>query len=106
MIDPSTFFNIIEFAFNAYNGFGEYKWPIILVAMIGYVYLSTKSIIAGVVAILITFALVGGTTVYNIFTPVPMVSSLMAIITVIGLVSLVLAVLLKKEGFYSAFVKE
>lgn len=102
MINPSDIFNIIEFSFNAYDGLHEFKWPLILVAMIGYVYLGVKSITATVAAILLTFVLVGA----SVWAGVPDISSFMAIITVIGLACLVLAVLLKKEGVYSGYIKE
>jgi hypothetical protein len=102
-IVPSDFFNIINWAMSAYDGFGVYKYPLIIIGILGYAYMATKSIALFVVAVIVTFALFSPVA---LFTDVPEISMLFSIITVIGIVSLLMAVLFKKEGFLSSFVKE
>jgi len=102
MIDPHDFFNIINWAVSAYDGFGVYKYPILIIGILGYVYMATKSITLFVVAVIVTFAMFGT----GVLADVPEISMLMSVITVIGIASLLMAALLKKEGFMSSFVKE
>ena len=102
MIDPAHFFNIINWAMSAYDGFGVYKYPILIIGILGYVYMATKSITLFVVAVIVTFAMFGT----GVLAEVPEISMLFSVISVIGIASLLLAALLKKEGFISSFVKE
>lgn len=101
-IVPSDFFNIINWAMSAYDGLGEYKYPLIIIGILGYVYMATKSITLFVVAVIVTFAFFGTGVLAN----VPEVSMLFSVITVVGIVSLLMAVLLKKEGYFSSFVEK
>jgi len=102
MIDPAHFFNIINWAMSAYDGFGVYKYPILIIGILGYVYMATKSITLFVVAVIVTFAMFGT----GVLAEVPEISMLFSVISVIGIASLLLAALLKKEGFINSFVKE
>lgn len=102
-IIPADFFNIISWAMSAYDGFGIYKYPLLILGILGYVYMATKSITLFIVAVIVTFAMFGST---NVFADVWEISWLLSIISVIGIVSLVMAVLLKKEGIWSGNVKE
>jgi hypothetical protein len=102
MIDPNKFFNIINWAMSAYDGFGVYKYPLLILGILGYVYMSTKSVTLFIVAVIVTFAMFGT----GVLAKVPEISMLLSVITVVGIVSLLMAVLLKKEGFLSSFVKE
>jgi hypothetical protein len=102
-IVPADFFNIINWAMSAYDGLGEYKYPLIIVGILGYAYMATKSITLFVVAIIVTFAIFAPV---SLFADVPDLSMMFSLISVIGIVSLLMAVLLKKEGVISGSVKE
>jgi len=102
-IVPAEFFNIINWAMSAYDGLGEYKYPLIIVGILGYAYMATKSITLFVVAVIVTFAIFVPT---GLFSGMWEISWLFSIITVIGVVSLLMTVLLKKEGVISGSVKE
>jgi len=52
--------------------------------------------------VIVTFAMFGT----GVLAEVPEISMLFSVISVIGIASLLLAALLKKEGFISSFVKE
>ena len=102
-IVPAEFFNIINWAMSAYDGLGEYKYPLIIVGILGYAYMATKSITLFIVAVLVTFAIFAPV---SLFADVPEISMLFSVITVVGIVSLVMAAILKKEGVISGSVKE
>jgi len=102
-IVPADFFNIINWAMSAYDGFGVYKYPILIIGILGYVYMATKSITLFVVAVIVTFAIFAPTA---LFSNMWEISWLFSIIAVIGIASLVMAALLKKEGIFSSNVKE
>ena len=102
-IVPADFFNIINWAMSAYDGLAEYKYPLIIVGILGYAYMATKSITLFIVAVLVTFAIFAPV---SLFADVPEISMLFSVITVVGIVSLVMAAILKKEGVISGNVKE
>ena len=85
--------NIIEYALSAYDGMGDMVYPILFVALIGYVFAATQSIVTTVVAIIITFASFG--TVVWIWEGIPQVSVFFYIVTVVGLACLVVGLILK-----------
>jgi hypothetical protein len=94
--DPTYFFtNLFGYAWSAFGALGDYSYPIILLTVIGYVYLTTKSLYLGVIAIMITFATYATST--SIFSATYELNQFLALIVVIAMASFVIGILLKKE---------
>jgi hypothetical protein len=103
MIDVLTynvqyfFLNMFTYAWSAYESIGVYKYPIVFVAIIGYVYLATKSVMLTILAIFVTYAVYSTTT--DIFNDVAPINQLLAIVSMIGVVCFIMGIVLRKaEG--------
>ena len=85
--------NFMEYALSSYDAIDPWLYPLLFVAIIGYVYAAMQSVIVTVGAIIITFAIYATTT--NVFAEQYHVSMLMYIITIVGIASLIVALMLK-----------
>lgn len=83
----------MDFIFSTYDTLEPWFYPLIFVAIVGYIYLGMNSIIAGVAAILAVLAVYGGTT--DIFNDVPDLELFFYIIVIIGVASLIIAFVIK-----------
>lgn len=83
---------IFDYAFSAYDKLGVWTYPMILIAIIGYVYTFTQSVTVGIAAIIITFSIYGGSI---IFAGVSDATTFLYIVTLIGICALIVTLFLK-----------
>lgn len=86
--------HMFEEAWGSFDVLGIWKYPLVLVGIIGYVYLATKSGALTALLIIVAFAVFGGT---GIFAPTQLLNSFLGTVTILGIAGLFLALLLKKE---------
>ena len=86
----------IDYGMSAYDGFGVWKYPLVFIAIIGYVYATMQSITVTIVAIIFTFAIYGVTT--NIFADVPDLNLFLYIVTIIGIALLITTLFIKRRS--------
>jgi len=86
----------IDYGMSAFDPLGIWKYPLVLIAVIGFIYAYTQSAIVTVVGIVITFALYGATT--NIFVDVPDMTLFLYIVTLMGLTLLFTVLLIKRRS--------
>lgn len=87
---------LIDYGMSAFDPLGIWKYPLLLVAIIGYVYACTQSVTVAVVAIIITFAAYGTTT--NVFAYVPDISLFLYIVTIMGITLLLVTLFIKRRS--------
>jgi len=92
----SFYSGMIDYAMSAYDPFGIWKYPALLLAIIGFIYASMQSAIVAIVGILFTFAIYGMTT--NIFASVPDLNLFLYIITIMGIALLFTALFIKRRS--------
>jgi len=90
----SNFQNIFTYATDSFSKLDIWFYPLIFLAIIGWVYASVQSVTVMIVAILITFGLYATTT--SIFVDVPDVSLFLYIITLLGLSMLIATLFIKR----------
>lgn len=84
---------IFEYSIDAYNGLEPWTYPIIFLAIIGYVFMATRSITAAIVSIFITMGIYATTT--NIFVDVPDLTLFLMIVSLIGMSMLFIVLIMK-----------
>lgn len=96
VVDPLYILhNFLTYCWSAYDAtLGVYKYPLLIVGIIGYVYLATKSSTLTALTIIVSFAVFGIT---GIFADTQVLNSLLGTLTIIGIAALFTALLLKKE---------
>jgi hypothetical protein len=92
--DPS---GIMGYMMETFQPMNPLFWVIIFGALICYVYLASKSLIAAVILILITFATFGGTVISGYFSDVPIFTQFLYIITLFGIASLIFGLVMKRR---------
>jgi len=86
----------IDYGMSAYDGFGVWKYPILFLAVIGFVYATMTSIIVTIVAIIFTFAIYAVTT--DIFAGVPDLNLFLYIVSIVGITLLITALFIKRRS--------
>jgi len=86
--------HLLEYMFSAYDVFGVFKYPLLIVAIVGYVFLYTKSATLSILVILVAFSIFGAT---GMFAETFILNNLFAVLTIFGLVALFIAAIFKKE---------
>lgn len=89
---------IAGYMMQTFSGMQPYFWVMFFGGIIGYVYLSMKSLTATVVMILLTFGIWAGTAFGTDYLgAVPVFTQLLYIITLVGLVTLVATFIMKRS---------
>jgi hypothetical protein len=86
--------HFFEYCWSAYDVIGPMKYPLLVLGIVGYVFLYTKSATLAVVTIIVAFSIFGGT---GLFAGSQVMNSFLGTITIVGIASLLLAVIIKKE---------
>ena len=85
-----------EYAIESFAALEPWVYPLLFVGIIGYIYTSMHSVTSAVVAIIITLGLFGVTT--SLFTYTPEITQLFYIISIMGITSLIVTMLMKHRG--------
>jgi len=86
--------HFFTYIFSGFDALGIYKYPLFIVAIVGYVFLTTRSATLASLVIIVAFAVYGTSGIFGeTFT----LNSLMAILTIFGIAALFLAVILKRQ---------
>jgi hypothetical protein len=83
---------ILQYARNGYADLDIWFYPIIFVGIFGFIYAGTQSVTVMIVGILVTFGLYGST----LFVEIPVINNFFYLITIIGIVMLIVALMTKK----------
>lgn len=95
VVDPAYMVqHFFEYSFKAYDVLGDLKYPLIILGIIGYIYLSTKSSTLAILTIIASFSIYG---VSGIFNKTYELNGFLTILSIIGIASLLIAVVMKKE---------
>lgn len=95
VVDPTNIVqNLFEYAFSAYDILGVYKYPLLIVAAIGFVYLSTKSATLAILTVVVAFCVFGA---QGMFAQTFLLNNLLAVLSVFGIAALFLGLILKKQ---------
>ena len=86
--------HLIEYCWSAYDVLGPMKYPLFVLAVIGYVFLYTRSSTLAIVTIIAAFCIFGG---QNLFVNTQVLNSFLGTLTILGLASLLLAFIIKKD---------
>lgn len=89
---------IFQYAMNAYSHLDPWLWPFIILGIIGFVYAAMQSLIVAVVAIIILFGALAGTT--DIFSYAPEPTQFAYLLAIIGLTALFAAFFIKISRKY------
>lgn len=82
-----------EYAMDAYGNLEPWTYPLIIVGIIGYVFMATRSVTATVVSIFIALGIYATTT--SIFDNVPSLNLFLWCIAIVGIPLLLFAIVLK-----------
>ena len=83
----------LDFGMSAYANMEPWTYPLIFVAIIGYVFMATHSIAVTIVSIFITLGIYTSTT--DVFAEVPDLSLFLYIVTIVGFSLLIMFLILK-----------
>jgi hypothetical protein len=86
--------HFFEYAMSSYDALDIYKYPLLILAIVGYIYLSTKSSTLAILTVIVALSVFGGT---GMFAQTFVLNNLFAILTVLGLAALFLGLILKRE---------
>ena len=97
VVDPMYIIhNFFTYCWSAYDAtLGVFKYPLLIVAIVGYVYLNTKSSTLAILTIVVAFAVFGST---GMFAGTEVLNSLLGSLTILGIAALFIALLLKKDS--------
>lgn len=100
MINYTAIFDdLIGYGMQTFDPMQPYFWLLFFGAIIGYIYGAVRSIVVTVIAIILVFGIFAGTTLSGYFSDskVSIFSQFMYILTLVGLVLLVGALLTKRR---------
>lgn len=87
---------IFDYGMSAYDPFGIWKYPLIILGIIGFVYATMESAIVAIIAIVFSLTIYGATT--DIFNDVPDINLFMYIITIVGIALLLTVLFIKNRS--------
>ena len=86
--------HIFEYCWSAYDVLGPYKYPLLILGIVGYVFLYTRSATLAIVTIIAAFSIFAST---GMFAGTQILNSFLGTMTILGLASLLLAFIIKKD---------
>jgi len=87
----------VEYAVQAFQAVDPWFYPIIMVAIIGYIYTAMNSVTAAVIGIIITLGIFGATTSIFEAEGIAQMTQFLYVVTIIGISMLLLSLVTYKN---------